>query len=162
VRTWDDLFTLETMRLDDRPRIEVQERGNPTRKPFDLLSAGQQRSVLLSLVLCAERDEPLIIDQPEDHLDAEYIASGVVRHLEAAKERRQVIIATHSANLTVLGDAELVVPLHVEDGRGCPSDIGAVDRPATRQRVCKLLEGGVEAYRKRGERYGFRFAAIPE
>jgi ABC-type transport system involved in cytochrome c biogenesis ATPase subunit len=86
VRTWDDLFTLETMRLDDRPRIEVQERGNPTRKPFDLLSAGQQRSVLLSLVLCAERDEPLIIDQPEDHLDAEYIASGVVRHLEAAKD----------------------------------------------------------------------------
>lgn len=162
VRTWDDLFTLETMRLDDRPRIEVRERGNPTRKPFDLLSAGQQRSVLLSLVLCAVRDEPLIIDQPEDHLDAEYIASGVVRHLEAAKERRQVIIATHSANLTVLGDAELVVPLHVEDGRGCPSDVGAVDRPETRQRVCKLLEGGVEAYRKRGERYGFRFAAIPE
>jgi predicted metal-dependent phosphoesterase TrpH len=162
VRTWDDIFTLQAMRLDDRPRIEVQERGSPTRKPFDLLSAGQQRSVLLSLVLCAERDEPLIIDQPEDHLDAEYIASGVVRHLEAAKERRQVIIATHSANLTVLGDAELVIPMHVEDGRGRPSDVGAVDRPETRHRVCALLEGGVEAYRKRGERYGFRFASVPQ
>src|SRR5437764_439896 len=124
------------MRLDDRPRIEVQERGAAARKPFDLLSAGQQRSVLLSLLLCAERDEPLLLDQPKDHLDAEYIASGVVRHLEAAKERRQVIIATHSANLTVLGDAELVIPMRVENGRGRPSDIGAVDRPDTRRRVC--------------------------
>jgi energy-coupling factor transporter ATP-binding protein EcfA2 len=162
VSKWDDIFLLETMGLDDRPRIEVQERGNPKPKPFDLLSAGQQRSVLLSLLLCAERDEPLILDQPEDHLDAEYIASGVVRHLEAAKERRQVIIATHSPNLTVLGDAELVVPMHVEDGRGRPSDVGSVDRPETRRRVCALLEGGIEAYRKRGERYGFRFASIPD
>lgn len=28
-RNWDDIFTLETMRLDDRPTIEVQERGSP-------------------------------------------------------------------------------------------------------------------------------------
>jgi predicted ATPase len=160
-RTWENLMTLEAMRLNDRPRIDVQEAGNPTRKPFDHLSAGQQRSVLLSLLLCAERNEPLILDQPEDHLDAEYIASGVVRHLEAAKERRQVIIATHSPNLTVLGDAELVLPMHVENGRGAASSIGSVDRPETRDRVCALLEGGVEAYRKRGERYGFRFSSMP-
>ena len=161
VRLWGEIFKLETMRLDDRPRIEVQEQGGQDRKPFNQLSAGQQRSVLLSLLLCAERDEPLILDQPEDHLDAEYIASAVVRHLEAAKERRQVIIATHSPNLTVLGDAELVIPLHVEDGHGSPFDPGSVDRPETRQRVCALLEGGADAYRKRGERYGFRFSASP-
>jgi len=161
VHTSDNLMTLETIRLEDRPRIDVQEVGNPTRKPFDHLSAGQQRSVLLSLLLCAERNEPLILDQPEDHLDAEYIASGVVRHLEAAKERRQVIIATHSPNLTVLGDAELVLPFHVENGHGAASSIGSVDRPETRDRVCALLEGGVDAYRKRGERYGFRFSSMP-
>lgn len=159
-RTWDNLFELQTMKLEDRPRIEVQEpRGE--RKAFDRLSTGQQRSVLLSLLLCAERNEPLVLDQPEDHLDARYIATAVVRHLEAAKERRQVIIATHSANLTVLGDAELVIPLHVAEQHGEPYEAGAVDRPATRDQVCALLEGGVEAYRKRGERYGFRFEATP-
>lgn len=160
VRIWDRVFDLHTMRLDDRPRIEVQEPGRE-RKPFDRLSTGQQRSVLLSLLLCAERSEPLILDQPEDHLDGGYIASAVVRHLEAAKERRQVIIATHSANLTVLGDAELVIPMHVVNGLGRQFDAGAVDRPATRDQVCALLEGGVEAYRRRGERYGFRFASSP-
>lgn len=156
--TWDHLFELDTMRLEDRPRIETQESGSPERKQLDRLSAGQQRSVLLSLLLCAERPEPLILDQPEDHLDARYIASAVVRHLEAAKERRQIVIATHSPNLTVLGDAELVIPMRLEDGKGRPHDAGAVDRPATRNRVCELLEGGAEAYRKRGQRYGFQFA----
>lgn len=156
-RRWPTYFKLETMRLEDRPRIRTREPGASQPKAFDHLSAGQQRSVLLSLLLCAQRDEPLVLDQPEDHLDAQYIASAVVRHLEAAKERRQVLIATHSPNLTVLGDAELVIPMRVEDGKGGPYDQGAVDRPATRDRVCELLEGGVEAYRKRGERYGLRF-----
>lgn len=161
VRNWDTIFHLETMRLEDRPRIEVQELGSSEPKAFNHLSAGQQRSVLLGLLLCADRDEPLVVDQPEDHLDAQYIANAVVRHLEAAKERRQVILATHSANLTVLGDAELVVPLRVEGGHGRPYDEGGVDRPETRSQVCALLEGGIEAYERRGERYGFRFASRP-
>ena len=155
---WPDIFELETMTLPDRPRIEVQRRRESETHQFDHLSAGQQRSVLLGLLLCAERNEPLVLDQPEDHLDGRYIADSVVRHLEAAKERRQVIIATHSANLTVLGDAELVVPLVVQGGKGRPDEPGAVDRPSTRSQVCALLEGGVAAYKKRGQRYGLSFA----
>jgi hypothetical protein len=155
LRLYDTIFSLQTMRLNDRVRIDVSEDGGQTRRSFDHLSAGQQRSVLLSLLLSADRDEPLIVDQPEDHLDASYIASSVVRQLEAAKERRQVIIATHSANLAVLGDAELVIPMYASGGRGQPEDPGAVDRPATRERVCQLLEGGRSAYQRRGERYGF-------
>jgi hypothetical protein len=107
--------------------------------------------------LCAERSEPLILDQPEDHLDGQYIAGAVVRHLEAAKEHRQVLIATHSANLVVLGDAELVIPMKAESGRGAPESPGAIDNPATRDLICALLEGGLPAFRKRGERYGIRF-----
>lgn len=154
---WAGVFELETMRLPDLPKIEVQRPGDPERHAFNHLSAGQQRSVLLGLLLCAERSEPLVLDQPEDHLDGQYIASSVVSHLEAAKERRQIIIATHSANLTVLGDAELVIPMVVDDGKGRPEEAGAVDRPATRDQVCSLLEGGVVAYKKRGERYGLTF-----
>jgi energy-coupling factor transporter ATP-binding protein EcfA2 len=161
IAKWASVFELDTMRREDLPRIEVQRDGNAERQPFDQLSAGQQRSVLLSLLLCAERSEPLVLDQPEDHLDGRYIASAVVTHLEAAKERRQVLIATHSANLAVLGDAELVIPMQVRDGHGQPYSIGAVDRPETRDEVCALLEGGKQAYQKRGERYGFRFADEP-
>jgi ABC-type lipoprotein export system ATPase subunit len=161
IAIWTKIFELDTMCRDDLPRIEVQRDGSPDRQAFNHLSAGQQRSVLLSLLLCAERSEPLVLDQPEDHLDGRYIASAVVSHLEAAKERRQVLIATHSANLTVLGDAELVIPMQVVEGHGQPYAMGAVDRPETRDEVCVLLEGGAQAYKKRGERYGFRFADDP-
>jgi ABC-type cobalamin/Fe3+-siderophores transport system ATPase subunit len=109
-------------------KIVIRELGSSKFKEFDELSACQQRSVLLSLLLCAERSQPMILDQPEDHLDAEYIASAVVGHLEQAKERRQVIIATHIANLTVLGDAELVIPMVSDGKRGSVADAGAVDR----------------------------------
>jgi predicted ATPase len=160
VFTWPTIFELQTMKLDDRPHIRVREGASQDAREFDHLSTGQQRSVLLSLMLCAERLDPLVLDQPEDHLDAGYIASAVVQHLEHAKERRQVILATHSPNLTVLGDAELVVPMHAAAGRGAPQNEGAVDRPETRQQVCNLLEGGEDAYRRRGERYGFRVTPI--
>lgn len=157
--TLDERFEIETMRLEDLPRVDVTEGG--TRRGFDHLSTGQQHSVLLGLLLCADRSEPLIIDQPEDHLDAPYIATAVVRHLEAAKERRQVIIATHNANLTVLGDAELVLPLYAVDGHGEVHDSGAIDHPDTLRHVCQLLEGGASAYARRGERYGFVIGPIP-
>jgi AAA domain/AAA domain, putative AbiEii toxin, Type IV TA system len=153
----DEASGLEIMLLEDRPRIWVNVQGEIEPREFDRLSTGQQRSVLLSLLLCADRSDPLIVDQPEDHLDATYIASAVVRHLQGAKERRQVIIATHSANLTVLGDAELVIPMYAVDGKGEQRDVGAVDRVQTREHVCSLLEGGRSAYRRRGQRYGFRF-----
>lgn len=160
-RGWDTIFALQTMALEDRPRLIVREGVSGEPKQFDSLSAGQQRSVLLGLMLCADQPEPLIVDQPEDHLDAKYIADAVVSHLQSAKEQRQVIIATHSPNLTVLGDAELVIPMEVVDGKGRAHDLGAVDRPTTRDMVCDLLEGGVEAFEERGKRYGFRFAGTP-
>lgn len=158
--TWLEIFALETMHVEDRPRIGIEE-ARRTRREFDELSAGQQRSVLLSLLLIASGSEPLVIDQPEDHLDAPYVASAIVHHLERVKERRQVIMATHSANITVLGDAELVIPLYVDAGHGRPMNVGAVDRPETLERVCELLEGGATAYRRRGERYGFEFFKTP-
>jgi predicted ATPase len=158
IRGWDVIFELETMRIEDHVRISVREASASANREFGHLSAGQQRSILLSIMLCAEGGDPLVLDQPEDHLDAPYIATALVGHLEAAKERRQVVIATHSPNLTVLGDAELVIPMYADAGHGAPRDPGAVDRPDTRDRVCALLEGGKDAFRRRGQRYGFRIA----
>lgn len=159
IATWDVRFELETWRLEDLPRLELEERPGAPRRPFNHLSAGQQRSILLSLMLFAPQSDPLVLDQPEDHLDAQYLSTAVVRHLEAAKERRQVIVATHSANLTVLGDAELVVPMFSDGTHGRPEQPGAVDSSATREMVCALLEGGRDAFRRRGERYGFQILA---
>jgi predicted ATPase len=59
-----------------------------------------------------------IIDQPEDNLDGEFIYSSFVLALRRAKERRQIVIVTHNANISVLGDAEQIIVLKRPERQG--------------------------------------------
>lgn len=155
-----DLHELEAIPVTDRPRITLTtlSEGTPRVIPFDSLSHGQKASILLGALLFSDDDTPLIIDQPEDHLDSAFIFETVVATLRSRKERRQVILATHNANIAVLGDAELIVPLQGYQGRGVVRDAGSVDSDETSKRACKVLEGGTVAYLRRGEMYGMEVA----
>jgi len=53
-------------------------------------------------MLSSDSDRPLIIDQPEDNLDGEFIYTTLVPVLRRAKERRQIVIVTHNPNVAVL------------------------------------------------------------
>lgn len=153
-----DLFALERICVDDQARISltVKDAGGAMRHvPFEDLSFGQKASILLGTLLFSEAQFPLVIDQPEDHLDSQFIFEAVVQTLRRVKERRQVVVATHNANIAVLGDAELLVPLRSWQNRGQISDRGSVDASETRKRACMTLEGGEVAYKRRGEMYGF-------
>ena len=93
---------------------------------------GQQQSVLLALMLSADSVAPLIIDQPEDNLDGEFIYQSLVPVLRRAKERRQVIVVTHNANIAVLGDAEQIVALKSTSDKSGIVARGSIDEPATK------------------------------
>jgi hypothetical protein len=150
------LFDLELILREDEPDISLTQtqEGNTRSYPFRHLSFGQRASILLGVLLFSDEMHPLVIDQPEDHLDSAFIYDAVVQTLRRVKERRQVIVATHNANIAILGDAELIVPLQSWAGRGRIRDRGSVDSDTTRRRACKILEGGEDAYRRRGEMYG--------
>src|SRR5262249_18353353 len=89
------LFALERCLLDDLPRLIVTKlvrkgtTAKPTPRDFAKLSLGQQQSVLLALMLCSHSTSPLVIDQPEDNLDGEFVYHSLVPALRMAKERRQ-------------------------------------------------------------------------
>lgn len=159
---------LETAVIHDRPRLIVTKKvddrsvGQPryVRREFAKLSLGQQQSVMLALMLSANTDAPLIIDQPEDNLDGEFIYHTLVPVLRRAKERRQIIIVTHNANIAVLGDAELLLVLKSGNDRGQVVARGAIDEPETRKEACKILEGAKEAFQRRARTYGFK--VLPE
>ncbi len=108
----------------------------------------------MSLLLSAG-DQPLIIDQPEDDLDNRYVYDVVVGLLRRKKFSRQIIIATHNANIPVNGDAELIVSLGVEEQLGRITDAGSMDSAAVKDRVSLVMEGSAEAFRLRRERYGY-------
>jgi hypothetical protein len=156
-------FALERVAIYDLPRLhvrrEVSDNQGGTRflvRDFAKLSLGQQQSVLLALMLSSSTDRPLIIDQPEDNLDGEFIYKTLVPVLRRAKERRQVIIVTHNPNVAVLGDAELIVVLRAISDRGGVVARGSIDEPVTRDATCAILEGAREAFLRRAKIYGIQ------
>jgi len=125
--------------------------------PFRNASAGQQATALLKTML-NQPGPPLLIDQPEEDLDNPVMLE-VVNQIWTAKRIRQVVFASHNANLVVNGDAELVAWFdHRTTGdqsRGTIQGVGAIDVEEARAAIKRIMEGGEAAFTLRREKYGF-------
>jgi len=124
-------------------------------KHISQLSLGQKGTVLLKFYLSSGNNCPILIDQPEDHLDNDFIYRDLVQTICDAKVKRQVIIVTHDANLVVNGDAEQVIIAHYKDQKIEHSLSGSLENLEIRNSVTRILEGGSEAFRKREMKYQF-------
>ncbi|WP_348254637.1 hypothetical protein [Vibrio parahaemolyticus] len=142
----------------ERPKLTVTRHNksldNADVKDISELSLGQQQSIMLSILIQSDSNLPLIIDQPEDNLDSEFIFNSVVTNLRKCKEKRQIIVVTHNSNIGVLGDAELVIPLVASNDKSSIVGIGSIDNKATQHQCCEILEGGRRAFSTRKEIYG--------
>ena len=156
----EHFYALQRCEIQDRPKVTVTRAiavGGSQKivsRDFARLSLGQKQSVLLGLMLSSDSRKPLIIDQPEDNLDGEFIYFTLVRALRRAKERRQIIIVTHNANIAVLGDAEQIIALKSLSDVGTVVASGSIDDSGVKQIACDILEGSEEAFRRRAEIYG--------
>ena len=138
-------------RRQNRHRVECRRpAGRPHFKDASDLSRGQKCTALLPILL-ARRDNPLIIDQPEDNLDNHFIFETVVNAVQRLKKRRQMIFITHNANIPVLAEAELVLVMNSDGRVGAIEKCGTVDE--CREQIIDLLEGGREAFELRSKRY---------
>jgi len=145
----------ELERFFPEDRIVARVRGvDGSFKPIEQGSIGQKSTAILALLLSAG-DQPLIIDQPEDDLDNQYIYDVVVDLLRKRKFSRQIVMATHNANIPVNGDAELIVALEVKNQLGEMLTSGSIDRSDVKDAVTAIMEGSAEAFRLRRERYGY-------
>lgn len=154
----DFLESAEVMDTPDRVVVELDIGEDDVRqyRRVEHLSPGQKSTAILLLILQSD-DGPLVIDQPEDDLDNRFIYADVVKRLREAKRRRQIVVATHNANIPVLGDAEQIVVLDSIAGelpRGTVRAHGSIDTREVQRRAEQILEGGHEAFRRRQEKYG--------
>lgn len=140
-------------------RYEISYDGVDIRK----LSPGTRGIVLLLLYLALDDadDRPLIIDQPEENLDPKSVFDELVRLFVTTKEKRQVIIVTHNANLVINTDADQVIVAtagpHPSGGLPQISYVaGGLENAAIRKAVCDILEGGEAAFRERARRLRVR------
>jgi len=141
--TW---FPEDSLKVSYSPRAD----GNKF-QPIERGSPGQKSAALLAFLL-SYGQEPIILDQPEDDLDNQLIYDLIVAQLREIKKRRQVIVVTHNANIVVNADAELVTALDTRRGQSQIITQGGLQEQAVRDAVCKIMEGGREAFEKRYER----------
>jgi ABC-type cobalamin/Fe3+-siderophores transport system ATPase subunit len=154
--TSDRKYQLRSLRSDDKCHIEARVgTGAKDFRPINKLSGGKQISVLLSLLLESSDTSPLVIDQPEDELDKTFLAETLLPILRRLKGKRQIIFATHDANLVVNGDADQVIHLEADADSAKVKTQDAIDNPEIRHAILTVLDGGKDAFDLRKRKYGF-------
>jgi hypothetical protein len=114
-------------------------------------SPGQKTAALLAFLL-SYGTEPIVLDQPEDDLDNNFIYELIVAQLRRMKPRRQILVVTHNANIVVNGDAEYVVALAARAGETKIVCSGCLQERKVRDTICKVMEGGKIAFDERYRR----------
>ncbi|MCQ2923364.1 ATPase [Helicobacter pylori] len=114
-------------------------------------SFGQKCTAVL-VVLLSLGNNPIIIDEPEAHLDSTLIANYLVTLIKKQKQKGQIIFATHNANFVLNADAELIIQLKNENNKIVAQSF-MVESDEYRDDLLKL-EGGEEAFKNRERKYG--------
>ncbi len=135
----------------DTLQVSFQGRGRRGFQPISQGSPGQRSAALLAFLL-SHGSEPIVLDQPEDDLDNQLVYDLIVQQIRRIKGRRQVLVVTHNANIVVNGDAEYVVALNVPAGEVLVEQAGGLQEQAVRDEICRVMEGGAEAFRERFRR----------
>lgn len=113
-----------------------------------------QRCTAVIVTLLMTGVKPLVIDEPEAHLDNRLIADYLVNLIKSKKLDRQIIFATHNSNFVINGDSELIhileIPLNTIFTNTTSTSIENINN---REKLLKL-EGGKDAFIIREQKYG--------
>lgn len=118
------------------------------------MSPGTQTNILMEYIVSKQTEIPLLIDQPEDNIDNETIYTKLTDWFEKLKNKRQVIVVTHDANIVINADAENVIIASKNDENEFTYDYGALEYNGILERISVILDGGVEAVERRLKKYG--------
>ena len=138
------------------------------------MSEGKKGIVILQLYLSlSQADCPILIDQPEDNLDNRTVYQDLNDYIKQCKRKRQIIMVSHNANLVVNTDAENIIVANQTGENGSENrkyrfeyvngslentftnskETAILYKQGIREHVCEILEGGVDAFKKREDKY---------
>lgn len=158
---FDDYFTLD---------YDLIQNGDTLLK----MSPGKKGIILFQLFLqLSNADTPILIDQPEDNLDNRTVYSELNNFIKDRKNKRQVIMVSHNANLVVSTDSENIIVANQEindikeyndkyrfeyvsgplEKTFILDNIEKLNNIGIREHVCEILEGGETAFKLREAKY---------
>ena len=136
----------------DELKVSYKPEGGRSFIPLSSASAGQKTTAILTFIL-AYGNRPLLLDQPEDDLDNRLVYDLVVKRLKSAKQKRQIIVVTHNANIPVNGDAEYITSMDSDSRYVKIKAEGTLDNEVIRKEICDVMEGTEYAFGMRAKKY---------
>ena len=141
---------------------------------LERMSPGKRSFVILMVLIKLDKSKwPILIDQPEDDLDANSISNDLTKFLKETKKERQIIIVSHNPNLVVGADSEQIIVAN-QEGSEAKNKLskfeytsGSIENmynnddeedyylysKGIKEHICNILEGGEESFRKRQKKY---------
>ena len=125
-------------------------------KELSHLSPGERGTLLLVFYLLVDKSsKPIIVDQPEENLDSQTVYNLLRPVIKDVKQRRQIIMVTHSPNIAVVCDAEQIIHAHID--RAASNKVfyttGAIESPPINKFLVNVLEGTRPAFDNRDAKY---------
>ena len=126
-------------------------------KDVRTLSLGQKVVAMLDFIFgygdFINDNRPILIDQPEDNLDSQYIYMNLVKQLREIKDKRQVIIATHNATIVTNAMADQVCVMQSDGTNGWVEQAGYPSEDSIKRAIVNYLEGGIESFKHKTKVY---------
>lgn len=121
------------------------------------LSLGQKVVAMLDFVLgygeYINDYRPLLLDQPEDNLDSQYIFKNLVQQIRNVKDSRQIIIATHNAAIVTNAMADQVCVMESDGKNGWIQASGYPSEQRIKKYIVNCLEGGIDSFKHKIQVY---------
>ena len=150
------LFSLVKNSINESltPKYTIIENDNDISLNSDNMSQGKKASIYLEIILekCKSNNSIIMIDQPEDNIDNEFITDDMIDKIRDLRMKNQIILVTHNAAIAINSDSENIIISENKDGI-FKYDIGGLELEKHRKKICKLLDGGNYIFDNRYHKY---------
>lgn len=119
------------------------------------LSSGSlgMKSVAYLNILFDLEEAILVLDQPEDNIDNDYISNYLVPNIKKYKKNKQLIFVTHNPSVAVYGDAfNYVYATNVDSNINYKNYY--IEKYSDKEDLIKILEGGKPSFSNRNKKFG--------
>ncbi|MDO8151244.1 AAA family ATPase [Isoptericola sp. b408] len=145
---WQELLDGQLVDMPDVLNVKFRKPEGLEYASIEDLSHGQKCTAIL-VILLADGENPVLIDQPEDALHAPWIEEYLVDRLRDLRGTRQYIFATRSPGLVVSADSEQLITMKATAGNGEVEACGSLERYDLNKLALHHLEGGKTPFVRR-------------
>ena len=121
-------------------------------KNLSFTSPGTKSVAYLDMLFDLD-DKILILDQPEDNIDNDYISNYLVPNIKEKKLIKQLIFVTHNPTVAVYGDAFNYIYVENNDMNFNYTNY-LIENVEDKEKLINILEGGRPSFSNRNQKFG--------